>query len=140
MYHIESNFLLKCYGPILRIGVIFVTAEESLPNDRLLLTTNSSGILCTRMMNLGEKRLWRSWCHFGVLITGSEPLLEKHRTEDILTRCESHVLFAFFFPNDLESVSLVDVFVTARNTKFPLRISLLNVNKSAENCGFIHIY
>ena len=46
----------------------------------------------------------------------------------------------FFFPNDLESVSLVDVFVTARNTKFPLRISLLNVDKSAENCGFIHIY
>ena len=48
--------------------------------------------------------------------------------------------FCFFFLNDLESVWLVDFFVTACNAKFPLRISLLNVNKSAENCGFIHIY
>ena len=29
---------------------------------------------------------------------------------------------------------------TAQKISFPLRISLVNVNKSAVSCGFVHIY
>ena len=41
---------------------------------------------------------------------------------------------------DLDLDKVLDLYNTGQKWSFPLKISSVNVTKSAENCGFGHIY
>ena len=48
--------------------------------------------------------------------------------------------YKFWKTNELLNIIIANINFTAQKWNFPLRISSVNVTKSAGNCAFVHIY